>query len=110
MLQEIKKEADLVKEKFIKEIKFKLDLEGGEWDIPGARNYKATTTRAMQSTVRCSDCVCVARTEFIWGWGGDKGGKIRKVRGSQIMVNLNDRLDILLLSLSFKCYLIPTIP
>lgn len=44
------------------------------------------------------------------GWGGKKGGKIRKVSGRQIMVNLNDRFDILLLSLSFKCYLIPTIP
>lgn len=51
----------------------------------------------------------MARTEFIWGWGGDKGEKTRKVCGSQIMVNLNDRLDILLLSLSFKFYLIPKI-
>lgn len=53
----------------------------------------------------------MAGTEFIWGWGGDNGDneeKIRKVDRSQVMVNLNDRLDILLLLL-FKFYLIPTI-
>lgn len=52
---EDQKETDLVKEEFIEEVKFKLDLEDGQWDIPGARNYKITIMGAKQSTFRCSD-------------------------------------------------------
>lgn len=44
ILQEIKKEADLVKEGFIEEIKLELDLEDGQWDTLGARNYRAKAT------------------------------------------------------------------
>ena len=38
----------------------------------------------------------MAGTEFIWRLGKDNGEKIRKVSEGQIMVNLNDRLDVIL--------------
>ena len=50
----------------------------------------------MKSTFRYGDSIHVAGTEFIWRLGKDNGEKIRKVSEGQIMVNLNDRLDVIL--------------